>query len=208
MEQVAERLVQFGQSKFGTKHGWKTKFAAALDMKLDSLNPYLNGDRLPGNVLLARLRNQLDAPNDWIMYGEKKGKDEELNTVIPVMYVPVYAHVNAGVKKWVVSEDIVEYIAIPKNPDNTQQGLVVKGNSMADEINDNDIVIVSEKAAIKNNDLAVVEFEDGERCLRRVTFDKNNIILTSKNSAEYPSMIVHKTKIRRLYRVMQHIRKY
>ena len=206
-EQVAERLCEFGQSKFGKKRGWRTRFAVALEMELQPLNPYLNGERLPGNVLLARLRNYLNAPTDWIMYGE--AKDEQKNELfIPTVTIPVYAHVNAGTKKWVVSDEIVDYVGVPKSSDTSLKGLIVKGNSMADEIKDGDIVIISDRAEIRNNDLCVVEFDDGERNLRRVTIDKHNVILTSNQGEEYPLLIVAKSKITKLYRVMQHTRKY
>lgn len=207
-EQVAERLVKYGQSLYGNAHGWKTKFAIALEMDLQSLNPYLKGERLPGNVLQARLRNYLNGPVEWILYGEEKDKKQSAESFIAVMSVPVYSHVNAGTKTWVVSDEIVEYIGVPKRSDDTLKGLIVKGQSMAPEISDGDVVVISEKAEVRKNDLCVVEFNDGERCLRRVLIEKGNAVLSSNKSDEYPTMIVPQSKIRALYRVMQYIRKY
>lgn len=144
---------------------------------------------------------------EWLISG-KPSLENEIGQPIPLTNIPVYSHVNAGEKKWVVSEEIVDYIAIPKSSDKTLFGVIVKGNSMHDEISDGDIVVLSAKAEIKNGDLCVVEWEDGDRHLRRVTFDKHNIILTSKNEHQYPPIITHKNKIRKLYRVMKHIRNY
>jgi SOS-response transcriptional repressor LexA len=199
------RLIEFGQSRFGKKHGWKTKFAAALGMNRQGLNPYFAGVK-PGNILQDRLR-ELKCDMEWLLTG-KKSEEKEVGETIPLMNVPVYAHVNAGEKKWVVSEDIVDYIAIPKSSDSTLFGLIVKGDSMYDEISDGDIIIISGKVEVKSGDLCVVEWMDGDRHLRRVTFDKNNIVLASKNNELFPPIITHKSKIRKLYRVMKHIRNY
>lgn len=207
-EKVADRLCQFGQSRFGDKHGWKTKFAVALEMDVQGLNQYLLGVRLPGNVLQARLRNYMNAPIDWIMHGDDHSNTEPKESIVPLSSVPVYAHVNAGTKNWVISDEIVEYVGVTKVSDDSLKGLIVKGQSMAPEISHGDIVVVSEKAEIKKNDLCVVEFNDGERCLRRVLIERGTAVLSSNQAEEYPPMIVAQDKIRKFYRVMQHIRKY
>jgi phage repressor protein C with HTH and peptisase S24 domain len=201
--EIAERLIEFGQSLFGSKHGWKTRFAEYLGMDIQGLNPYLKGQK-PGNFIQDRLRS-VNAPVEWIMTGEKQ---DDRKDSIPLMQIPVYAHINAGAKKWVVAEQPVEHIGIPYNADKTRFGLIVKGNSMAPEINDGDIVIVSEKAHVKNGDLAVVEWDDGETHLRVVTFQKEMIVLSSNNAAEYPPLFTDKKRIHKMLRVMQHIRNY
>ncbi len=208
-ENTNERMRDFLQSlpDVGKKHGWITKAAKLLNLGgSQGLRPYLDGTRIPGNTLQARLRN-LGADLEWIMFGEKKADNLQSNH-LPLMNVPVYAHVNAGEKKWVVAEEVVDYITIPKSSDTTLFGLIVKGDSMYDEINDGDIIILSGKAEVKSGDLCVVEWMDGDRHLRRVAFDKNNIVLTSKNNELFPPIITHKSKIRKFYRVMKHIRNY
>ncbi len=157
-----------------------SKFAAALEMKPQALQSYLGGGSKPGNKMQGKLRD-LGCDIDWLMTG-KISNESEIGDIIPLMNVPVYSHVNAGSKKWVVSDEIIDYIAIPRSSDNTLFGLVVKGDSMYDEIKDGDTIILSGKADIKNGDLCVVEWIDGDKHLRRVAFDKNNIVLTSKNN--------------------------
>jgi repressor LexA len=196
------RLIEFGQSRFGTAHGWKKNFAEALGLPRQGLNPYFNGIK-PGNKLQEKLR-AIGCDIEWLM----TGRDKDVKDAITLMQIPVYAHVNAGAKRWVVAEHPVEHIGIPYNADKTRFGLIVKGNSMAPEINDGDIVIVSEKAHVKNGDLAVVEWDDGETHLRVVTFQKEMIILSSNNAAEFPPLFTDKKRIHKMLRVMQHIRNY
>ncbi|MBW7887417.1 MAG: hypothetical protein H3C35_03525 [Bacteroidetes bacterium] len=183
-----------------------SNFSKALDMSSQNLNKYLNGKQRPGALLQSKLRG-LGCDIEWLMTGKTSGENE-VSQSIPLMNIPVYAHVNAGEKKWVVSEEIVDYIAVPKSSDSTLFGVIVKGNSMYPEISDGDTVVLSAKAEIKNGDLCVVEWEDGDKHLRRVMFDKNNIVLTSKNEHQYPPIITNKNKIRKFYRVMKHIRNY
>lgn len=182
------------------------EFARQLGVSPQNINKYLSGKMQPGALMQKRLR-ELGCDIEWLMIGKKPGEIDITNTV-PLMNVPVYSHVNAGEKKWVVSDDIVEFIAIPKSTDTTLFGLIVKGDSMHDEINDGDTIILSAKKEIKSGDLCVVEWMDGDRHLRRVTFDKNSIILTSKNEQLYPPIITHRSKIRMMYRVMKHIKTY
>lgn len=207
-EQVADRLTQFGQSLHGNKHGWKTKFARSLEMDVQTLNHYLMGERLPGNVLQARLRNYLNAPVDWILYGgDDKNSQKQKDSVIALSPVPVYSAVEDS-KSWMVAEEVAEYFGVPVGSDHSLKGLIVKGNSMEPEIAHGDIVVISENAEVKKNDLCVVELTDGEQILRRVLMDKGTAILSSNQADEHQTMIIPQNKILKLYRVMQYIRKY
>lgn len=199
-EQVAERLVAFGSQQFGDKYGWKTKFATALDMKPQGLKPYLDGIRVPGNTILARLKN-LGCSSDWLLYG--KGQESDSPIPVELMHVPVYESVSAGTKESVVMEDIVEYIAIPKSTDNTLFGVKVKGNSMFPRIRPGDVVIASLKADFKSGDLCLVNWIDGEYSLRYVHLQDKFITLISENEKASPPVSVPKNKIHRIIRVMK-----
>jgi hypothetical protein len=83
--QVSERFIAFGQRKFGSEFGWKSKFADALGMKPQALQSYFDGTRIPGFTVLARLQ-KLGCSSDWLLYGEMKeykikGENEELATL-------------------------------------------------------------------------------------------------------------------------------
>ena len=104
-QEVSERLVSFGQALFGSEFGWQTKFAKALDMSPQGLQPYLNAVRLPGNTILARL-NKLGCSSDWLLYGETK---EAESISIPLMNIPIYSFLE-GVSKGAVMEKVVSII--------------------------------------------------------------------------------------------------
>jgi SOS-response transcriptional repressor LexA len=199
-EQVAERLVAFGNQRFGKKYGWKTKFANALQMKPQGLQPYLDGIRIPGNTILARLNN-IGCSSDWLLYGKSGGND--VTIPVELMNVPVYESISAGKKETVVMEDIVEYIAIPKSTDTTLFGVKVKGNSMLPRIKPDDVVIASIKAEVKSGDLCLVNWEDGEYSLRYVHFQDKFVTLISENEKLSPPLTMPKTKINQLIRVMK-----
>ncbi|MHB1051177.1 MAG: hypothetical protein ACYC09_13950 [Bacteroidota bacterium] len=68
-EHVAERLVKFGQHKYGSEYGWMSAFARSLQMTPQGLQPYLKGDRIPGSTLQFRLFQQ-GCSIDWLLFGK------------------------------------------------------------------------------------------------------------------------------------------
>jgi transcriptional regulator with XRE-family HTH domain len=90
--EITARLIEFGKSKFGGDFGWKAKFARALGMTLQGLNPYLQGSSIPGNKLQTRLR-ELGCDIEWLMtgktsYGKNPGTQSRLAEAPPGYNLP------------------------------------------------------------------------------------------------------------------------
>jgi len=65
---IANRLKEFGQSKFGTDYGWKKQFADALGVTTQHLDRYLSAASQPGNKMYTRLIH-LGCDIQWLLTG-------------------------------------------------------------------------------------------------------------------------------------------
>ena len=74
---IAQRLKEFGQAKFGTEHGWKKQFADALGVTTQHLDRYLSGASEPGNKMYLRLV-QLDCDIRWLLTGQRSSPQRQL----------------------------------------------------------------------------------------------------------------------------------
>lgn len=72
-----ERLLKIGQDRFGSKFGWKAKFARALGMTPQQLNDYLSGRISIGTEMQTRLRG-FGADIEWLMTGKDSQLKKEL----------------------------------------------------------------------------------------------------------------------------------
>lgn len=75
---IAERLKEFGQSKFGSEHGWKKRFAEALGITTQHLDRYLSAGSEPGNKMYIRLV-QLGGDIHWLLTGEQAKEQEQIS---------------------------------------------------------------------------------------------------------------------------------
>jgi SOS-response transcriptional repressor LexA len=201
--QVAARLTQFLQTlpNIGDKHGWKKKAASILGFDhSQNLQPYLNGDQLPGNTLLARL-HKLGCDIRWLLYDYHESNVQDV--IINLMHVPVYASVTAGTKKNVVMENPIGHIAIPRSNDDTLFGVKIKGDSMSPIIPDGSVVICSKKESVANGKPHLVSWNDGENALRIVHQEGSFFTFSSTNAEKYPPLRVHKKDIHFLHRVVK-----
>lgn len=203
---TANVLRGFAEKNFG---GNMSAFARALGVTPANLSKYTRSKNpLPIGALMRERLASVGLTSDYIeaqLGGNETSKNLPRVTLIQL---PVYQHVSAGTKGNLIMEDIVEYIAVPKSGDETRFGVVVKGNSMSPRINQGDIVIVSDTQEVRNGDLAIVNWIDGEFNLRVVTYSGDNVVLSSENSSKYPPAIVPKNKIHRLLRVVMRIEKF
>lgn len=71
---IADRLASFGQSKFGSEHGWKARFALALGISTQHLNRYLSGSSEPGKKMFLRLI-ELGCDVHWLLTGSEHSRE-------------------------------------------------------------------------------------------------------------------------------------
>ncbi len=75
---IAERLKEFGQSKFGAEYGWKKRFADALGVTTQHLDRYLSAASEPGNKMYIRLV-QLGCDIHWLLTGKQSAVREQIS---------------------------------------------------------------------------------------------------------------------------------
>jgi len=181
-KEIGERLRQFGANKFSHR----TEFAHFLGMSYESLTNYINGQALPGNTMQDRLR-KLGCDIEWLMTG--KLTDEQRKNLRPV-----YAAVPAGRGK--VHDIPSTYEEAPPNVDDEGKGywLRVKGDSMHPAIRDGQMVFVNPQREVRDNDFAVVSWDEHEEgAIKEVHFREEDIILSSINQLHVPIVIKRKS---------------
>lgn len=203
--ELLEHLIEFAQRKFGGKFGWKKKLADSLEMSQAQISNILSGTDPIGPAIKEKLRKKLGYDIDRAI---ERGQNDIEPGIIELMHIPVYESVHAGRKQGIVAEHPIEYIAIPKSNDNTQIGVKVRGGSMEPKIAEGDVVVISRQAEVKSGDLCLVNWSDGEYCLRYVHFKDQLVTLSSENSRENPPESIHKSKIHSIFRVMRLIKEF
>ncbi len=136
-----------------------------------------------------------------------------------IIYVDFYPDVYASCGKGgLISSENKETLAIPVNliPTKIKNGknysiIKVKGNSMAPEIQDGDLVLIEHYEGEQIIDNAIYFFMyENEVFVKRLSKNINEIIITSDNK-DYPQIILRKDEINNLYiigKVFGFARKY
>jgi predicted ArsR family transcriptional regulator len=75
---IIKRFIEFGQSKFGNRWGWKKKYADVLGMLPQQLENIINRE-IVGPSIRERLR-ELGCDIEWLMTGKKLGERIQLPT--------------------------------------------------------------------------------------------------------------------------------
>ena len=171
---------EFGLKKFASL----AEFARALSIRPQNLNDYLSGNRLPGNKMKFRLR-ELGADIDWIMEGKQPTESSKMR--------PVYAAVPAGRGR--VSEMALTFEEAPPGVDDNGKGywLKIKGDSMHPAIRDGQLVFVNPEREVRDNDFAVIIWDDHqEGAIKQVHFKDHVVILSSINQLHEPIVVERK----------------
>jgi len=132
-----------------------------------------------------RLR-ELGADIDWIMEGKKPTEISNMR--------PVFAAVPAGRGR--VNEMAFGYEEAPPGVDDEGKGywLRVKGDSMHPAIRDGQLVFVNPNKDVRDNDFAVVIWNEHEEgAIKQVHFRDEDIILSSINQLHEPIVIKRKS---------------
>jgi len=208
---VLERFVEFGQRRFGTEAGWKAKYAQALEMTPQQLSDILALRSPIGPRIREKLHDLLQCDINWLMTGKTPGigKKKQIEFIEEgLVRIPVFEYARAGSKTMMLAEKPSYYISSTHSTDDSRFGIVVKGKSMEPEIREGEVIVVSRKKDVKNGDVCLVIFEDGDACLRRVYSHAHGVTLTSANEKEYPPNLHKKSEIRTMYRMVQKITNY
>jgi repressor LexA len=150
-----------------------------------TLNKYERNRRVPNSQILSLIAKELHCDPGWLLVGESDiFPESQAADAIRVSNIPVLGRVPSGFPDR-VSEEIIEYISLPKIPPGAY-ALVVKGNNMGPNIKDGDYAIFFPDTNIQNGDIVVVINEWGESSLKKYRMRDDEVILVSDNP-EYPT---------------------
>jgi SOS-response transcriptional repressor LexA len=182
--------IKIARNKAGFTQG---ELAKKVEIAYPTLNKYEKNHRIPNSQILGRIAKEVHCNPGWLLTGEGDVFREPLTSdTIPAANIPVLGRVPAGFPDR-VSEEIVQYISLPKIPSGAY-ALIVKGNSMGPNIIDGDYAIFVPDSNIINGDIIVVIDEWGESILKRYRTKEGKVLLVSDNP-EYPNRPAEMYKI-------------
>lgn len=109
-------------------------------------------------------------------------------TADPFAGVKIIGTVKAGYDALAYEEDLGTSPAAVKDPEEYRY-LVVKGDSMAPFIREGDLALVKLQQTLRNGDLGVVIYKDGEATLKKYYYDGTAVILEPFND-EYETVTI------------------
>lgn len=191
---VGARLKRFLLNRFPTMN----EAADALGTTADSIrNSYLNGQSVPGALFIAKLK-KMGCSIDWLLFGS--GDYEQNETTPEFKQYRVEAIVPAGhgdikdISDWFESE-VLDY--------DPQDHIFLKvdeefGYSMMPFIQPGDMVLISFKAPVQDNDIVAARWDKGKGAIKLCSIpvnDTNKVALLSFNPIVAP-MVFNKRDIR------------
>jgi SOS-response transcriptional repressor LexA len=174
--------IKIARKKAGLTQG---ELAKKVGITYPTLNKYEKNRRVPNSQVLDRIARELNCDPGWLLSGA--GDIPRASTAfdsLSVSNIPVLTRIPTEFPDR-VSEEIIEYICLPKIPSGAY-ALIVKGNNMSPNIKDGDYAIFFPNIPIGHGDIIVVIDEWGEWSLKRYRMKGDEVLLVSDNP-EYPT---------------------
>lgn len=135
----------------------------------------------------------------------QKEPQPQLET-LPVKKIPVVSKISAGLPIY-SEENLVDYIYFATknlNSDKEEFGLRVSGDSMDKIFQENDVVVVEKDSIVENGQLGVVMVNGYNATVKRVRYNKNQIILIpeSNNPEHLPQVYGEDDEVKIIGRVV------
>ena len=155
------------------------------------LSQYVNGKSNPDNEKIFLLSKVFGVTEAWLL-GYNVPRYERIENTGPQtpqgLKIPVLGTVAAGIPISAV-EEILDYEEVPQSWKNQGEffGLRIKGDSMKQDINHGDTVIVRKQSTANNGDVVITLVNGDDVTCKKFEKLDNGIILISNNS-EYSPM--------------------
>lgn len=161
-----------------------------LNLSRSSISRWENGVREPSNSNLSAYAKYFNVSLDWLLGLNADSNDDEKESLIRGVKIPVLGTIVAGLPITAV-ENIIDYEEIPQEMAKTGEyfALVVKGSSMEPKIYEGDVVIVKKQSTVDNGDIAIVLVNGNEATIKQIQRSQSGITLVGFNVAVYPPHI-------------------
>lgn len=155
---------------------------------------------------VIKICNGLNIRPEDIMDIKKPEPIESSIETLPVKKIPVVSKISAGLPIY-SEENLVDYIYFATNKLNSDKeefGLKVSGDSMDKIFQDGDIVVVEKDSIVENGQLGVVMFNGYNATVKRIRYNKNQIILIpeSNNPEHLPQVYGEDNEVKIIGRVV------
>ncbi|MDI3233357.1 LexA family protein [Staphylococcus pasteuri] len=152
---------------------------------------------------IVKLAKALKVSPSYIMGIEDEHPKVE---TLPVKKIPVVSKISAGLPIY-SEENLVDYIYFATknlNSDKEEFGLRVSGDSMDKIFQENDVVVVEKDSIVENGQLGVVMVNGYNATVKRVRYNKNQIILIpeSNNPEHLPQVYGEDDEVKIIGRVV------
>lgn len=154
---------------------------------------------------VIKICNGLNIRPEDIMDIKKTEPQPQIET-LPVKKIPVVSKISAGLPIY-SEENLVDYIYFATknlNSDKEEFGLRVSGDSMDKIFQENDVVVVEKDSIVENGQLGVVMVNGYNATVKRVRYNKNQIILIpeSNNPEHLPQVYGEDDEVKIIGRVV------
>ena len=153
------------------------ELAARFAVTQQAIAKWESGRALPAPEMISRIAGFFGVTTDYLL-----DMTDTFSAFESVSSVRVIGTVKAGYNALAVEEDFGSAYAEVPNAEEYRY-LIVKGDSMAPYIRDGDLALVHLQASLKNGDLGVVLYGDGEATLKEYRYSDGAVTLVPFNSA-------------------------
>lgn len=154
--------------------------AARFGVTQQALAKWESGRALPEPETISRIAEFFRVTTDYLL-----DMTDAFAAVGSVSQVRIIGAVKAGYDALALEEDLGSAPAEVKNAADYRY-LVVKGDSMAPYIREGDLALVRLQHELKNGDLGVVIYGDGEATLKKYYYSDGTVTLVPFNEAYEP----------------------
>lgn len=182
------------------------ELANASGVSKASISQYLNGSHAPSNISSGKMARVLKVNPLWLMgFDTPMNIDSQTDSKVSHkgVVINILGHVAAGIPIEAIT-DIIDTEEISEKLARTGEffGLKIKGDSMAPDICNNDIVIVRQQDDAENGDIVIATINGDEATCKRLRKYKDGIELLSINPSYKPFEFTNKEIIEKPVKII------
>ena len=163
-----------------------------LSISRTTISMWESGNCQPDNDTLVKIAEYFDVSTDFLL-----GRTTKMPNKSGVR-IPVLGYVRAGIPMEAVT-DILDYEEIPQEMAERGEyfALMIKGDSMAPTLIENDVIIVRKQPDVNNGEIAVVLVNGDDATVKKVHKQENGISLVPINPTYSPIFFTNEDVINR-----------